>query len=164
MEPFGPDELEPVLHKMKKHKAGGPDDNLAEFYKYLNPDIKACVGELINYWRCTEKVCPDITKARVAHIYKKGSSALFTNYRPISLLNILYKLYTKLIQQRLAKALDPYLHVTQFGFHAQRGTQHAIHIIRRLLEAGESSTSKLVLLLLEWEQAFDKITHDCFPL
>ena len=49
---------------------------------------------------------------------------------------------------------------TQYGFRKARSTQRAIHIIRRCLEAGESTTNKLLLVLLDWEKAFDKLTRN----
>jgi hypothetical protein len=45
------------------------------------------------------------------------------------------------------------------GFRQRRGTQDAVHIVRRLLEQGESTDAKLSLVLLDWEKAFDKITR-----
>ena len=41
---------------------------------------------------------------------------------------------------------------TQYGFQKARSTQHAIHIIRRILEVGESTTNKLLLVLLDWKK------------
>ena len=145
---------------MKSRRAGGPDGTIAEFYKYLDSEIRDYVLELLNMWWTQRKVDYGTMRARIAHIFKKGNTALFKNYRPISLLNTIYKVYTRIIHQRMSSALDHLLHLTQSGFRKHRGTHHAIHIVRRLLEAGESSTNKLIILLLDWEQAFDKISHE----
>jgi hypothetical protein len=57
-------------------------------------------------------------KARVILIYKKGDTNKFENYRPISLLNILYKIFAAILQKRIAKNLDKHFQKTQFGFRA----------------------------------------------
>ena len=82
------------------------------------------------------------------------------NYRPISLLNTMYKLFAAITQDRLAKGIDQHLHPTQYGFRKARSTQQAIHIIRRVMENGESTTNKILMVLLDWEKAFDKLTRE----
>ena len=98
-------------------------------------------------------------KAYIASIYKKGDPKALGNYRPISLLNILIKILSSIVQVRLADGLDKYLPRTQFGFRRTRGTQEALHLIRRIIESGESTTSRLILVLLDWEKAFDRLTR-----
>ena len=60
----------------------------------------------------------------------------------------------------MADAIDHQMLGTQYGFRKARSTQHAIHLIRRILEIGESTSSKLILVLLDWEKAFDKLTRE----
>jgi hypothetical protein len=95
----------------------------------------------------------------VIHLYKKGNTQDFANYRPISLLNIAYKVLAAILQTRVAASLEPHIHPHQYGFRKARSTQQAIHLVRRMLEQGESTTSRLLFLLLDWEKAFDKITR-----
>lgn len=44
--------------------------------------------------------------ARVVPIYKKGGVDYPANYRPISLLNSLYKIFVSLVREKLEKAVD----------------------------------------------------------
>ena len=81
------------------------------------------------------------------------------NYRPISLLNSLYKIFASIIQNRIASVLDFSLTTTQFGFRKSRGTSDAMHLIRRVIDRGAATNKKTLLLLLDWEKAFDRITH-----
>ena len=92
-------------------------------------------------------------------IFKKGETDDPANYRPISLLNTLYKIYASLIQKRIADAIDDKLQTTQYGFRPNRGTAEAIQYIRRMVDKEESRNSNTLLVLLVWEKAVDKVTH-----
>ena len=48
----------------------------------------------------------EILQARVVLIFKKGNTSLYDNYRPISLLNTVYKIFASILQKRLAAGLD----------------------------------------------------------
>ena len=94
----------------------------------------------------------------VVEMFKnKGKHTEPENYRPISLLNTAYKLFARLLQTRLADAIDSQLRKTQYGFRAKRSCSQPIHIIRRIMEQAEATKSPLHMLLLDWEKAFDKI-------
>eukprot|EP00973_Karenia_brevis_P014012 1904083-Karenia_brevis.AAC.1 len=83
------------------------------------------------YW-VAEKVPEELTHARVVSLYKKGNPRLQSNYRPISLLNTTYKIYVRIIKNRLANVIDEYITDTQYGFRAKRSTSQAIHVVRRV--------------------------------
>jgi hypothetical protein len=145
---------------LKLGKAGGPDGTTGEMFKHLLPEHSAVLHGIIRDWWEAEEIPIDLATARVVHLYKKGDTQDFANYRPISLLNIGFKIFAALIHKRIAGTLDAHIQQTQYGFRKNRGTQHAIHLIRRLLEQGESTTGRLILVLLDWEKAFDKLTRE----
>ena len=93
-------------------------------------------------------------------IYKKGDSSSMENYRPISLLNSIYKIYAAVLKRRIAEALDDHIQKTQYGFRAKKSSTLALQCVRRLAEAGESTNSKTLLVLLNWDEAFDKISKE----
>ena len=52
----------------------------------------------------------------VVGIYKKHDPTYPKNYRPITLLDTLYKVYTRMLATRLSNAVVPYLRKSQYGF------------------------------------------------
>ena len=62
----------------------------------------------------------EMLAAKIALIFKKGDSTKMENYRPISLLNSMYKILAAITQRRLAEGIDEFLHKTQFGFRKNR--------------------------------------------
>ena len=106
------------------------------------------------------RITPEALRARVVHIYKEGNTSDLANYRPISLLNAMYKIMASIVQKRVSEGIDKYMLKAQYGFRKARSTRHAIHQIRKILEIGEGTTSRLIMVLLDWEKAFDKLTKE----
>ena len=155
-EPISMRELRAIIRKMKPGKAPGPDEITTDFVKHLDKEGLEKLRELVNKW-WIDKIPPDkATTARVVSLYKKGNPELQENYRPISLLNTYYKIIAGAVQRRLAKALDKLLTKTQFGFREKRSTVDAIFIARRIQELAERRGDTGLMLLLDWEKAFDK--------
>ena len=87
-----------------------------EFYKEMTENNLKYIAELLNRWWQTERVPKEALQARVVSIHKKGDTNNMETYKPISLLNSIYKIHATIIQRRLAEKLDDRLQKTQFGF------------------------------------------------
>ena len=92
---------------------------------------------------------PDKLKiAKVIPIYKKGSKLLTSNYRPISLLSNINKIFGKLVFNRVHNFLDKYncLYDLQFGFRAKHSIDHALlnisEKIRGIMDTKSGSHNK----------------------
>jgi hypothetical protein len=112
---------------------------------------------MLNTWWEDGKIPEEALRARVVMIYKKGDTSKNENYRPISLLNAMYKIMGAILHRRIEKVLDPHLQKTQFGFRKKRSTADAIYLIRRVAEFGERTKDDILMVLLDWEKAFDKV-------
>ena len=154
------EEIEGACRNLKRRKAAGPDGIPVDIYKELDRKSLELLRALINGWWKGDEITTEVTQAQVVLIFKKGNKADLGNYRPISLLNTTYKIYTTILQQRLAKALDKHLQPTQYGFRAKKSTANAVHYVRRVMEKGEKTNTKTLLVLLDWEKAFDKVRHE----
>ena len=154
------EEFDFVLRTAKNNKAAGPDDIPVELFKYLNSQNRSHVLDVLNDWWTTEAIPTDQLCAQVVSIFKKGDTQNIANYRPISLLNAIYKIYAGIIRKRLADTIDPYISKTQFGFRRHRSTTHALFVARRIQDIGEQSGDNLIIALLDWEKAFDKVSHE----
>jgi hypothetical protein len=149
-------------NKLKRRKAPGPDEIPNEVFKEMDKENREEIRKLINKWWHEEEIPEDTLRARIALILKKGDTSKLANYRPISLLNTIYKIYTSIIQNRIADKLDKHLSKTRFGFRKQQGTAEALQAVRRILDYGEQTGAEqhLILVLLDWEKAFDKLTRE----
>ena len=60
--------------------------------------------------------------------------------------------------------LDPMLQAEQYGFRTNRSASDAIHCIRRAMEYGEKTWNNEILILLDWEKAFVKVSHEAIDI
>ncbi len=81
------------------------------------------------------------------------------NYRPIALLQVLYKVLASLARNRLQQALELWIQRNQFGFRPKKSSSQTIFIAGRLLDIAERQHSNFSLILFDWEKAFDKINQ-----
>ncbi len=154
------EEIRRTIKKPKKRKAEGPDNIPMEIFKEMTEEGLDELRKLFQKWWDEEDIPGEELRARVVLIYKKGNTNLYENYRPTSLLNSTYKIFAAIMQKRIAAGLDKHLQNTQFGFRQKRSTADAIFLTRRAAEYGEKTTNKVMLLLLDWEKAFDRINRD----
>ena len=112
---------------------------------------------------------PDRLKiAKVIPIYKKGSKLMTSNYRPISLLSNINKVFEKLIFSRVYKFLNKYdyLYELQFGFRAKHSTDYALinisEQIGKLWMSNQVLTTKKYAcgVFVDLQKAFDTVNHD----
>ena len=158
--PFTMYDLDMALRRLKSNKASGPNEVQGEIYKHAPFVLKLYL--LAHYNQCYQeaKVPPSWLFSEVVMIIKstQKDSRLLSNYRPISLTNISYKIFASMIQHKLERSLDSRLRDRQFGFRKNRSTTQPIHIIRRLLEVFERQNSPFHALFIDWSKAFDSVT------
>ena len=96
--------------------------------------------------------------AQVVGIFKTGAADDPANYRPTSLLQTCYRLYARVIANRLSAGLDEHVRELQFGFRRGRSTSEAIYLVRRLQDLVDAKQNQvLYLMFLDWSKAFDRI-------
>jgi Holliday junction resolvase-like predicted endonuclease len=108
------EELTSITKQLKRRQAPGPDEIPTELIKEMNEENLNRILELLNTWWREENIEEADLRARVVLIFKKGDSNIFENYRPISLLNTLYKIFAAILQRRISKTLDRHLQKTQY--------------------------------------------------
>ena len=97
--------------------------------------------------------------ANVIPIFKKGSKLDVSNYRPISLLSNISKIFEKLMHSRLNKFLDKFecLYNLQFGFRSRHSTTHTlidiVENIRKAIDGGNYACG----VFIDLQKAFDTV-------
>ena len=105
---------------------------------------------------------PDtLKKARVTPIHKAGSADNMDNYRPISVLPVISKIFEKLTLNRMESfiAANSILTACQFGFRRGRSTTHAIITLLSYIQAAFHKKTHCVCFFLDLKKAFDTVSH-----
>lgn len=150
-------ELRMALKQMKNRKAPGEDLITVEMLKNGGKTLEKALIILFN--RCLEEgKIPDTWRnAEVIILFKKGDRTNIENYRPISLLSVLYKLLSKIITNRLNNKFDFYQPVEQAGFRSSFSTLDHIQTIRTLIEKCTEYNVPLHLAFVDYKKAFDSL-------
>ena len=117
-----------IINSLDSGKGSGPYSIPGNMLKALKANLCHPLTNIINMSFATG-VYPDQLKiAKVIPIFKKGDKLLVSNYRPISLLSNINKIFEKLVYSRLYSFLELHncIYELQFGFRAKHSTQHAL--------------------------------------
>ena len=108
------------------------------------------------------KEYPDSLKiARVTPVHKAGSPCDMDNYRPISVLPTISKIFEKLTLNRLESFISTQalLSPCQFGFRRCRSTTHAILTLLSYIQTAYHKKIFCVCFFLDLRKAFDTVSH-----
>ena len=159
--PIVPMEVYREIHNLNSKKAEGPEGIPVQFYKDANEYISVFFCELFN--ACVQiGVFPSALKlAKVIPIYKGDDHCSPNNYRPISLLSPISKIFEILISKRLNKFLEEQkiLVDEQLGFRKLHSTTHAITDIFSQISNNIDCSRYTCVLLLDLKKAFDTVDH-----
>ncbi|RUS86850.1 hypothetical protein EGW08_005387 [Elysia chlorotica] len=102
----------------------------------------------------------DWTEGIIVKIPKKGARSDCNNWRGITLLSIPSKILSKIIIQRISKAVDQKLRNEQAGFRKGRGCCDQIFTLRNIIEQCTEWQRQLYINFVDLMKAFDSIHRD----
>ena len=105
---------------------------------------------------------PDKLKtAKVIPIHKAESKMITSNYRPISLLPIISKIFEKIMHARIMSFVNKenILYKKQFGFQSGKSTEHAVMDIHSKVVDALANQEKPCCVFLDFAKAFDTVNH-----
>ena len=153
-------ELVSALNKLKYYKAGGVDGVRNEALKEGGVNLRMNILKLFNWINKSEKVPQSWSRSLVTNLYKDGDESDPDNYRGISLISCLGKLYLSIWTERITKHLDSTLAQEQGGFRAGRSTVDQIFTFNEVLLRRRRAGSTTYCLFIDFRKAFDTVWHD----
>lgn len=152
-------ELTSALKRMKNNKSPGSDGFTADFFKFFWIDVGKFVFRSVNYGYQQKKMSVTQRQGVITCIPKEGKSKEFLkNWRPITLLNSTYKLASSCIAERIKSVLSHLISTDQTGFIPGRYIGENCRLIYDILHFTEENDIPGILLLIDFEKAFDSIS------
>lgn len=110
------EELNQVIKSMKGDKSLGPDGWTVEFFAHFIDIFQEDLLQIVEESRKKGYIHPHLNSTYISFIPKKSEAETFTDYRPISLCNLTYKIISKIIENRLKVSLSKFISPEQYEF------------------------------------------------
>ena len=156
--PFTLEELDAAVKDMKNSTAPGPDGFSIEFFKEFWPKVREDINEMLDdlhagvldLWRLNYEIIILLPKLREANNIKQ--------YRHICLLNVIYKIITKVLTLRLTRWAGKVISKKQTAFLPGRSILDGVVILQEVLHELRVKKEEGIILKLNFEKAYDKVS------
>nr|CAI5857641.1 unnamed protein product [Callosobruchus analis] len=161
LNPITPSEVINIISSLKNRKVPGYDNIQGEVYKKVSEELALPLCHLINRTFLTSTVPNQIKIAIVTPIYKKGDDKDLNNYRPISSITTLAKIFEKALKKRLVDFLEKNncISAQQFGFREGLSTNDAITKLTGEIANSLEKSKPTMCVFLDLAKAFDTVSH-----
>lgn len=157
-QPISVEELGVAMASMQGGKCPGPDGYPVEFYRKFFPLLAPLLVDMYNESYTSLMLPSTLTQATISLILKKNKDPLDCgSYRPISLLNVDFKLLSKLLALRLDPILPTIISPDQTGFIRNRYSFYNLRRLYNIIYNQPSSKTPEALISLDAEKAFDRV-------
>ena len=156
--PISISEVNKVISSIKTGKASGPDLILNEIIKYSSIVTVKSVTKLFNLILETGFYPDSWNKAFIIPVFKSGDFQDPNNYRGISLLNGLSKIFSAVLNNRIMTHMYDKFSQVQFGFRPNHRTTDSIFIFKTLMNKYLSLNKKpIYVCFVDLRKAFDSV-------
>lgn len=146
-----------ALDRSNRNKSPGADGLTVEFYSHFWGKLGELLVAVFNLGLENGEL-PESMKASITRlIHKRDDKRLLKNWRPISLLNVDYKICSKAVSLRLAKVLGSIVDPDQTCSIPGRSMSSKLVLLRDTLAFIERTGETGILLSLDQEKAFDRV-------
>ena len=151
-----------IITNIKSKHSCGHDSISTALLKQIKTEVSPSITLIIN--QClTTGIFPNKLKiAKVVPVFKKGDNELLNNYRPISVLPSISKIFETVIYNQLYDYLQEHHVITnsQYGFRKKHSTEYtAIELVDRIMEKLDRNKVPFNIYI-DLSKAFDMIDHN----
>ena len=154
-------EISNIFNKIKS-RATGPQGISKEILEKTPIQTGITMTRLFNAILATGYIPTNFKNSNIFLIHKQGKPSTDpTSYRPIALINLIAKIFEKLVANRLRTFLESsnQMNPSQFGFRPGRTTEDIIYTTLYYLDSYQKLRKKTASASLDVEKAFDRVWH-----
>jgi hypothetical protein len=155
--PFTEKEVKEGIIQMKHNKASGPDGFPAEFYQVFWEIIKGDLMALFNDFHEGRLPLFSLNFGIITLLPKQKEATHIRQYRPICLLNVSFKIFTKVVVNRMSGIVDKLISPTQTAFIPGRNIMEGVVMLHETIHELHRKKISGVVLKLDFKKAYDKV-------
>ena len=155
------EELSKVIDSLASGKAPGSDGISSDLIKHCKTTLLHSRHVLLCQCWQEGAVPQDMRDPKIITLFKnKGERSDCNNYRGISLLSVIGKVFAKVILIRLQKLVEHVYPESQRSFRAGRSTIDMVFSLRQLQEKCRERQLPLYIAFIDLAKAFDLVSRD----
>jgi hypothetical protein len=156
------EEIQSIISNMNGSAANGYDNISVKFLKKLNVSLSPILTRLMNQDFSNGRFPEELKIARVKPIFKGGDPLVLSNYRPISILNSISKVYESVIRRRLECHFNSnrVINKNQFGFRRKSSTLSACSQLIYNIQMHRDGRKFVSCVFVDIKKAFDCVSHE----
>lgn len=154
--------IKKIISHVSVHKSSGHDRIRPIDIKTAGEKIIPAITKLINTSVITGLYPNGLKQGIVRPIYKKGKEDVYSNYRPITILPILDKIFEKYVVGMLHHYYESnnILTETQYGFRQKKSTTQLLSKFTNEINGYLDKKQHVLLVFIDYSKAFDTLQHD----
>ena len=153
-------ELSTALSSLNNDSSAGCDGISTSFYKFFWKKLKYILLECFNDAIKKGELSTNQKRGIITLLHKGGDRTDLSNWRPISLLNSDYKIFSKVIANRIKHVLPNIISDSQKGFLKGRNISDLIRNIDDILKVTHLTNSTGLLASVDFKKAFDTLSKN----
>ena len=158
--PISESEIIKAIKSLSKGKTAGPDGLSNDFYIDYQESITPILQLLFQHILDNEIYPTSFQYSYILPIKKNHDSSNAMDYRPISLLNSDYKIFTKILKTRLENIMKTIISPHQGGFVPKRRIEERIHLmLSKIYSLQQNKSHPGVIILLDIAKAYDSVNR-----
>lgn len=147
-----------ALKQLNKNKTPGSDGITPEFYLHFWEELHQLFFDSIMYSMEQGSLTEEQRSGVITLIPKKSQDRLYLkNWRPITLLNSDFKIFSKALANRIQSCIKDVVHTDQTGFIRGRSIATNLTSIQTVIDQVQESDSHGIILAADYEKAFDTV-------
>ena len=153
-------DLKDALWSMNENATPGPNGLTVSFHKKFFEILAPYYERFLTFLYKGNNLTNYFKLSYITVLPKDSGSLLeIKNYRPISLLNIEYKMITKAIVNKISPYLETLIHPDQAACIKGRNIQKTNHYIRDIISLAKIRNDKAIILSIDQMKAYDRVSH-----
>jgi len=153
-------EIKSTMFQLNPDKAPGPDGFNARFFQLHWDMVGIDICKAVKFFFTHKKLVREINHTFLTLVPKSTNANSLSDFRPIACCNLLYKLITKILSNRLQGVIDDLISLNQSAFLKGRQISDCTLLAHELVRDFNKPMGSRVCMKVDLKKAFDSVNRE----